>query len=145
MPHNARNLIPAMPVVLFVLVLLSGCSRSDTRQSASGIVTLDGQPMAGQGMINFRPAANNDGNSSGATLNSDGSFLIPADKGLSPGKYAVTIQLWKDTGRTRKDPKTGEVFVITESVRFKEAGQLQAVVTSNAPNRFDFRLTSVHH
>ncbi len=142
MAHQARNLIPAM---LLPLMLLSGCSRSDNRQSAGGIVTLDGQPVVGQGMISFRPVADNNGNSSGAPLNRDGSFLIPADKGLSPGKYAVTIQLWKDTGRTRKDPKTQEVFAIMEPVQFKEAGQLEAIVTSNAPNRFDFHLTSVHH
>lgn len=144
MAHDRRNLMLAVPIAVLALAPLDGCSRSDGRQAASGMVTLDGQPLAGQGMINFRPAEGNDGNSSGATLTRDGSFLIAADQGLNPGKYTVTIRLWKDTGRTRQDPNSGEVFPIMAPVRFKEAGQLDALVTNHGPNRFEFHLTSVH-
>lgn len=133
-----------MSVAMVGVGWLTGCSRKEIRKPIQGTVTLDGQPPVGKAMINFRPLSGNEANSSGALLASGGSFTIPAHKGLVPGRYAVTIQLWKDTGRTTTDPKTGEAFTVWEPVAFEEANTLVATVTADGVNRFDFRLTRKH-
>jgi hypothetical protein len=144
MPCPERGLLVAMPAVVVAVVLSSSCSRNDGRRALRGTVTLDGQPVACRGTINFRPASGNARNSSGAALENNGCFSIPAANGLLPGKYAVTISLWKDTGRTRKDARSGEVFAIWDKVPFKEEGTLNVVVTTDGADYFDFNLTSVH-
>ena len=81
-------------LLLFVLV---GCSR-DGRLAASGTVTLDGKPLE-SGAITFQPAPGSQGNSAGGSIE-NGHFQIAAEHGLKPGKYFVTIQSFKLTGRT---------------------------------------------
>ena len=72
----------------------------------------------------------------------DGRFSIPAAKGLVPGKYLVTIQKWKGTGRTFKDSHTGEVREITAPIAFQQPGKQEASIADNGPNQLEFRLTS---
>jgi hypothetical protein len=75
-----------------------GCSGSGDelpRESVSGTVTLDGEPLA-EGMIQFSP-------SSGAPVGGgsriqDGRFSIPRETGLIPGTYQVTINAAAPTG-----------------------------------------------
>jgi hypothetical protein len=122
---------------LLVLVLV-GCS-SDRRVAVTGTVSLDGKPLD-SGQITFRPAPNNASNSSGGPIE-NGQFCIAANHGLCPGKYVVTVQAFKVTGRMvmERDNKVKEVVPIT----FKEAGKLEADVTAGGKNHFDFPLTSV--
>jgi hypothetical protein len=131
---------------LFVLVVLAiaelaGCSRNGGRLPLSGIVTLDGRPLA-DAAISFQPAIGNAGPSSGASVDTNGNFSIPADSGLLPGKYVVVIQKWKGTGRTFKDPRSGKPVEITAPISFKEADKLAATVAADGQNRFEFHLTS---
>ena len=123
------------------VAMLDGCSRSDSRQSLSGVVTLDGKPLE-DATISFQPVPGNPGTTSGAATNNDGGFSISADKGLKPGKYTVTIQKWKGTGRTFRERHTGKSVEITAPVEFKEAGKLEVTVAADRVNHFEFRLTS---
>jgi hypothetical protein len=134
---------PFLLIVLAILAvtMLDGCWRGDGRRPLSGVVTLDGQPLE-DATISFQPVPGNPGSTSGAATSNDGTFSISTDKGLKPGKYTVTVQKWKGTGRTFKDPKTGESVEITAPISLKEAGHLDVTVVDNGVNHFDFRLTS---
>jgi hypothetical protein len=116
-----------------------GCSRGNGRMALSGTISLDGKPLEA-GAISFRPAPDNDGNSSGGQIES-GEFRLSADRGLKPGKYLVTVQAFNLTGRTVMDPQMGKVPERV-LVQYNEAGKLEATVAPGEPNRFEFQLTS---
>ena len=139
---SGRNSIgPSCRVFLAVafapLFTAAGCS-SDSRIAVTGAVTLDGKPLE-SAAISFRPAPGNTSNSSGGQIER-GEFHLAANHGLCPGKYFVTVQTFKPTGR---------MIVIHETkvpeqaaIKFNEDGKLEANVTAGNENHFDFRLTS---
>ena len=126
---------------LAALIMVAGCTRGDGRQRVTGRVTLDGQPL-GDGAINFRPAPGLTANSSGGPIKA-GQFELPADRGLVPGKYLVTITAMRETGRTVQDEQMGPVAE-TAPVQFKEAGTLEATVEAGQRADFQFDLTTAN-
>lgn len=82
--------------ILFLVVMflgIAGCGKSveQASSSASGKITLDGNPLT-SGTLNFYPA--NEGNSAFATINSDGTFTVNTSagtSGLEPGDYDIVI------------------------------------------------------
>ena len=120
-----------------LLFTAAGCS-SDGRIAVTGAVTLDGKPLD-NGEIAFRPAPGNTGCGSGGQIER-GEFRLAVNHGLYPGKYFVTVQTFKPTGRM--------VMIHEKSVpehaavKFNEDGSLEANVTAGAENHFDFQLTS---
>jgi hypothetical protein len=124
---------------VFASLAVPGCSGSSGRLAVSGKVTLDGKPLD-SGMISFRPAAGTSANSSGGQI-TDGSYVLPAQKGLKPGKYLVTVQAFRKTGKMVDDPQMGRIPDM-EPVKFKEAGSLKATVEERGSNTFDFHLTT---
>ncbi len=124
---------------LALLLLISvGCS--DGRIGASGTVSLDGKPLE-SGAISFRPAPENTSNSSGGQI-VQGQFQLAAKHGLGPGKFFVTVQSFKATGRMVLDKQSGKMIAEQARIKFKETGKLEAVLAAGADNRFDFQLTS---
>ena len=117
------------------LPFVAGCG--DGRLGVSGSVTVNGQPME-SGTINFRPTGDTKGNSAGAGI-VDGKYEVRSEKGLKPGKYKVTIQGYRKTGRKIRDPQIGMVDE-TLPVNFKEAGKLEVTVDSGNTTH-DFQLT----
>jgi hypothetical protein len=117
-------------------LLLAGCG-GNGRLGATGTVTVDNAPLE-SGTINFRPAPGNKANSSGAGIQ-DGRFEVPADKGLLPGDYQVTIQGFRKTGRKVRDPQMGEVDEIVP-MQFNEAGPRNVKIVEGK-NEFEFTLT----
>lgn len=90
---------------LGVVVFFPGCGPSDPlgRRAISGVVTLDGTPLAG-GTISFQPTEQG-ATSSGAMI-SQGRYAIARDKGLPPGKYRVMVNAVKPgTGTTLPEGK----------------------------------------
>ena len=126
-----------LSVCLFALLVI-GCG-TDGRVGISGTVTLDGKPVSG-GAVNFSPCTGQRGNSSGAGIE-DGSFEIPAKRGLLPGKYVVTFQLFQLTGRKERDPATG---AITDQILPVDLGPgaSQEVTIEDGSNDLSFQLTS---
>lgn len=86
-----------------ILVLCSsvlgfvGCGNQDTfeRTQVEGMVTLNGTPIE-QGVITFIPSGK--GASAGANIEL-GKFVIPKEKGPSPGDYRVEIDSSVRTGK----------------------------------------------
>src|SRR5262245_49499119 len=67
---------------------LAGCTDSQNRQEVTGEVRVHGQPIE-DGLIQFAPV---DGQSTGDGAQIvKGKYQIPKGKGLSPGKYKVSI------------------------------------------------------
>ena len=122
-----------------LLLALVGCS-SDGRMAANGTVTLDGKPLE-SGMISFQPAPGSVGHSAGGQIK-DGEFRLPADHGLKPGKYLVTIQAFKPTGRMVEDPMMGKMVPEHAALKFNEVGKLEATLIADQANHFDFQLTN---
>lgn len=118
-----------------------GCGQNDGRCPIHGEVTLDGEPASGA-VISFRAIAGSEGNSSGATVDEQGRFSIPADKGLIPGDYAVNIQCWKDTGQKVQDPCSQQYAPVVAPVEYAETGKLQITVTADGDRQFNFPLTT---
>jgi hypothetical protein len=125
--------------VTILLVTLFGCS-SDGRLAASGTVALDGKPLE-SGAISFQPAPGSEGHSAGGQI-TDGRFRLSADHGLKPGKYFVTVQSFKLTGRMVPDVQTGREIREQVLVKYNEAGKIEAIVAAGRVNHFDIQLTS---
>lgn len=135
--HHACN---TMLATFLSALVMAGCSSSD-RHSVSGDVTLDGKPME-NGSISFRPVPGNDSNTAGGTI-SNGKFHLPANHGLKPGKYMVTIHAVELTGRKIEDPETGNLIAELGTIRFKNADHLDAEVTGNGASHLQYDLLSV--
>lgn len=84
-------------VVLVSLAMLTGCQKGDDRDlpatvEASGVVTLDGQPVEGASVV-FIPSDGGQYPAQGLT-DSSGRFSLQAfeeKSGAVPGKYAVQV------------------------------------------------------
>jgi len=120
------------------VALAIGCGKVDPRVAVSGSVTLDGKAISG-GIINFQPEAGSKSGSAGAGLE-NGSFKIPAEKGLLPGEYRVVIQAFEETDRMIEDLQLGKIRE-TVMIRFQEEKTLRATVSKEGENRFDFPIT----
>ena len=128
--------VTAMLALAGAGVLFSGCG-GDGRQGVVGSVTVDAAPLE-SGTINFRPAPGNKAASSGAGI-TDGRFEVPAEKGLMPGEYQVTIQGFRKTGRKVRDPQMGPIEEIVP-MQFNETGALKATIVDGR-NEVEFALT----
>jgi hypothetical protein len=82
-----RNLSP--PLAVLIAVLMTGCSDPYAgRLAVSGTVKLKGELLK-SGIIAFEPLEKQD-TASGAPIDK-GSYNIPRDKGLKPGKYRIRV------------------------------------------------------
>lgn len=133
-----RNYMRSTAVVLLLLAL-AGCS-SDGRMTASGTVTLDDKPLK-SGAISFQPAPGSPGHSAGGQI-IDGEFHLPADHGLKPGRYLVTVLSFKPTGRMVLDRQMHKEVPEQILANYKEAGKIEATVAAGTANHFEFQLTS---
>ena len=94
-------------VCLLVLPVLSSCGSNAGLSSASGVVTVDGQPVE-SGTIQFRSADDAAAKGAGGAIEA-GKFQLSAKTELAPGKYNVTLQAFKKTNRLFNDPQKGQV------------------------------------
>lgn len=155
------NRTPALYWLLALLVagagVSIGCGRSadpSGRVRASGTVTSGGGPLP-SGSILFLPAG--DGRGGGAVIQ-NGRYEVPAEQGLTPGRYAVEIRAGASSATEPGpgmmiDEITGaEVPVKPGSNRSRSLAtpslksrpkppvRLEADVTREGPNEFNFDL-----
>ncbi len=102
------NYNPIMLVLCSALLILVGCTNEKAfeRTQVEGMVTLNGSPIE-QGVITFIPAGK--GATAGANIKA-GKFVIPKEKGPSPGNYRVEIDSSVPTGNKILDTD-GETMV----------------------------------
>ena len=110
-------------------------ARQPKMSRVSGIVTLDGQPVAGA-RITFLPAKG--GRPASGVTDGTGEYRLTTfekDDGAAPGRYAVTVVLKKTTGPAR------ETWIVPKRYADPKTTGLQIEVAPGI-NRIDFDLRS---
>jgi hypothetical protein len=129
---------------------LGGCGDPLKRQTITGEVKLKGQPVE-DGIIQFHPL---DGQSTGDGAQIvKGQYQIPREKGLSPGKYRVSIYAGNGmSGEGNAVPGSPNAEPIMAKKRtpvankervppeYNEKSKLVREVTQDGPNKFDFEI-----
>jgi hypothetical protein len=118
-----------------------GCGAPTDKHEVAGHVTLDGVAIS-TGSIRFVPSEET-GTSAGTTIE-QGEYLIPGEKGLRVGKYRVVISAADSS--VPEVSVQGQAPVARELVppRYNINSELQAEVTEEGENRFDFSLDTAH-
>ena len=126
------------------VVLCGGCGPGDPRLPVSGIVQLDGQPLAA-GTIEFAPVGS--GGQAGASI-SEGRFDIPASRGLPPGDYLVRITAAAVSPPTETPPgppgpesmKKPAAAADEIPPKYNSETELTVAVAKDSDNTFEFLL-----
>jgi hypothetical protein len=85
-----------------LLLAVAGCGRSPNRVLVEGRITLGGGDWPAEGTVQFHPVEAAKGVPripGSADFKSDGSFRAGTHKpgdGLTPGRYRVTVECWKE-------------------------------------------------
>jgi hypothetical protein len=117
---------------------IAGCGLENKRCAVSGTVTFRGEALE-TGSISFLTTAG----PTGGALIRDGKFKLPAEQGLEPGKYKVTISSPKGVGeRTPEQIAAGASVPGKEQIppKYNRETTLSVDVTPGGPNEFDLKL-----
>jgi hypothetical protein len=123
--------------------LAIGCSNNSDRQSISGTVTFEGQPLK-KGVISFVPLAGTSSPTAGANI-VDGQFAIPAEGGAFVGSFLVTIKAFRPTGKKIRDPMWDTMVDEYKQYlpsRYNSASEEEVNIQRGEANRFEFALAS---
>lgn len=130
-----------MGIVCLLLGSITGCGAGNNgRLPVSGVITLKGEALD-DGTIEFSSSSVK----SGASI-IKGKYSMPADQGLSPGKYKVIITA--GDGRTPADSAdgmpgpTGANIVSKDRIpaEYNTNSTQEITVTDAGPNKFDFTI-----
>ena len=127
-------------VSVIALGTLSGCSDPRNRQEITGEVRFKGEPVE-DGYINFAPM---DGQETGDGAQIvKGQYRIPRAKGLSPGKYKVTLYAGNGlSGQGDASPDSPNAGLKLPKERippaYNENSKLVREVMKDGTNKFDF-------
>jgi hypothetical protein len=125
--------------------ILSGCGGAQDdlpRQTVAGTVKLQGEPLK-SGLIQFQPASPDASTAGGAGI-VDGEYSIPKAEGLVPGAYKVSITSVAEAAAPLPPSATpgDPVSKVKDPIpaQYNATTQLNARVTKEGPNKFDFDL-----
>jgi hypothetical protein len=124
--------------------LISGCGgdRDELpRRAVSGSVTLDGKSLESS-RITFQPAAGAEGTPAGGEI-FVGRYSISRNEGPTPGTYVVRITTIGKATVADKNALPGDPPLVPKELippRYNVQSTLNATVTKEGPNTFDFDL-----
>jgi hypothetical protein len=114
------------------------------RQSVSGTVKFQGEPLK-SGLIQFQPSSAEASTAGGAGI-VDGQYSISKAEGLVPGTYRVSITSVSEAAKPLPpDATPGDpVMKVKEPIpaKYNATTRLEAKVTKEGPNKFEFDLKS---
>jgi hypothetical protein len=130
----------AMGLALFV----TGCGETSHRREITGKVTLKKAPLD-EGVIQFTPlpdAPSEYPATKESGMIAKGEYKIPADAGLAPGKYRVTITSG-DSGTPAdpdQPPGPSANYVMKDRIpaEYNVKSKIEVEVKKEGPNHFDF-------
>ena len=139
--------------LLGLLVAFPACgSKHIKTEGVSGVVTLDGEPLAGAS-VKFVPL-DGTGSESVGTTNEKGEYKLQtllgaADAGTTPGKYGVCFECFEEveTGNTimnaddEEVPETEAVNILPKRYALPDTSGFEAEVVKG-DNTFNFDLAS---
>lgn len=137
--------------VFVVAVVITGCGRGSNTAPVSGLVTLDGKPIAGAAVL-FMPVEG--GVPGRAATKDDGTFSLTTfkdDDGALVGRHRVAVSKVETTGAAPgPDGASGKLdgrqirttWLTPERYGTPTTSGLEATVERGSKNAFDFRLTS---
>jgi hypothetical protein len=126
---------------------LAGCSDSlGGRMAVSGAVKLEGQPLK-DGSIDFVPLDGQDTQSGAGITN--GTYSVPRDHGLKPGKYLVRLTSGDGKTPDREEDIAGPSSSNIVSVdrippEWNTDSKQQVDVKSSGGNHFDFDIPNIN-
>ena len=136
------------PYLSIVIFLLAGCNREKVVVPVSGIVTLDGKPLAGT-QVTFQPIGKGKideelGEGSFAKTDENGKFTLkyvgPGDRmGAVVGSHRVMIAMPSGVPGSDDISKPGKIRI---PVRYNTDSQLTFDVTKGGTTSANFDLTS---
>jgi hypothetical protein len=141
----------AIPVVVCLVVLIGGCGRGNRTVPAGGVVTLDGQPLAGAAVL-LVPMAG--GMPSRGSTQSDGSFALTTfaqGDGAMVGRHRVTVSKIELNGvNATADGLQGMTnsrqiqvkHLSPERYETAATSGLEVTVERSGKNRFELQLSS---
>jgi hypothetical protein len=121
---------------------MAGCGESGPKRYAvSGAVKWQGKPLD-QGSITFLAEDPSLGSGGGALI-MDGKYNIPAQNGLLPGRYKVSIA--SPDPKKAADPDAlpgapGPVYKDRIQPKYNVKTTLTADIKAEGPNKFDFEV-----
>lgn len=145
------NCIPFSLVVSMTLLLM-GCSKPDDifdRANVTGIVTLDGKPLA-EGVVYFVPINGTVGPKSFATI-AQGEFAAAGEYAPIVGNHRIEIQSNDDGGIAFDDEEAMVQWVekghkplkrVVVPAIYNKQSVLTADVAADGPNEYKFELSS---
>lgn len=142
----------SLGVLVATALTLLGCGKADdqfARADASGIVTLDGEPLT-EGVVYFIPTNGTTGPKSFASI-ADGKFTASGELSPIVGSHRIEIQSTDDGGLTFDDEEAMVEWVaqgrkplnrIVIPPIYNQNSVLTADVKADGPNEFKFELSS---
>jgi hypothetical protein len=124
-----------------VLAACAGCRGRSDKSAVNGTVKFKKGELIDQGMIEFSPLDTKSGNQSGARI-SEGTYEIPQDKGLRPGKYIVRISAPSGLLSGQGAPGSGKMELPKERVsqKYNVKSKLEVEVKPEPLQTFDFEV-----
>jgi hypothetical protein len=138
---DRRHGIVSVIGVALSLLFAAGCgSVEEAGPAATGIVTLDGNPLAG-GSIEFLPQG--DGSSAFAPIQPDGTFQVATTagkSGIAPGEYSVVIAP-ADVEDEEESPE-GSTPAVPLKYTDETTTDLTVTIAAEGPNQLTLKLSS---
>jgi hypothetical protein len=138
----------AHAVLGVMLASALGCSEAPKLVPVTGVVKLNGKPLAGA-TVAFSPVAKageiNAGDGSAGKTNDSGEFNLSTSHGVPGaivGKHKVRIFALSPQVGSGEPPRSGWPLVNKVPARYNEESTLTFEVTAPGPNKADFDLTS---
>jgi hypothetical protein len=134
-------------IVLLMTVACSGCGGTVDKSAIVGQVTFKNGEIIKRGLIEFTPIDSEPGGSGGSTSSGarifEGSYDVPQEKGLHPGRYLVRISAPSATLGGEGPPGSSAMTLPTElvSAKYNSESTLEIeVMPGEAEQRFDFEV-----
>ena len=139
-----------------LVVLALGCGGSKKFAPVSGVIKLDGKPLAGA-FVGFEPVENDNGpnlqpTTAGGKTDDNGVYTLESvngEKGALVGKHKVRISLLKmqqpqdpEGGDARPRPRSGPATVEKLPTRYNMKSELTCDVPSDGKTDANFELKS---